>query len=299
MVTALFDSRSAAENAIERLVNAGVPHDRICLMPGDESEASDAGASSRPILIPLEPRGFWGFLGDWLLPDEDRHVYTEGLSRGGYLISVTTGDEHYARVMAILDSADAIDIDERAESWRAEGWACWSGAAAGASTWMGSAPSRTTRESPTDDLSEDNRASGAEAGLSDRDEQVLPVVEERLRVGKRDVSHGRVRVRSYVVETLVKEQVSLREEHVAIERRPADRTLSDADQAFQERTIEAEKRGEEAVVSKEVRVTEEIVVRKEAEQRIETVFDTVRETKVEVEDERGNTISGTGTTDRI
>ena len=48
LVTALFDSRSEAENAIERLVNAGVPHDRIGLMPGDESEASDeAGASSR------------------------------------------------------------------------------------------------------------------------------------------------------------------------------------------------------------------------------------------------------------
>ncbi|MFL4990645.1 MAG: YsnF/AvaK domain-containing protein [Microvirga sp.] len=142
---------------------------------------------------------------------------------------------------------------------------------------------------------------GAETGLSDHGEQVLPVVEERLRIGKRDVSHGRIRIRPYVVETPVDEQVTLREERVAIERRPADRALSDADQAFQERTIEAEERGEEAVVSKEVRITEEIVVRKEskeAEQRTETVFDTVRETKVEVEDERGNRVNGTGTTER-
>jgi uncharacterized protein (TIGR02271 family) len=137
---------------------------------------------------------------------------------------------------------------------------------------------------------------GAETGLSDRGEQVLPVVEERLRIGMRDVSHGHVRVRSYVVETPVDEQVTLREEHVAIEHRPANRALSDADQAFQERTIEAEERGEEAVVSKEVRITEEIVVRKEAGQRIETVSDTVRETEIEVEDGRGNTI--TGATDR-
>ena len=49
------------------------------------------------------------------------------------------------------------------------------------------------------------------------------------------------------------------------------------------------------MVSKEVRITEEIVVRKEAEQRIETVSDTVRETKVEVEDERGNRITGATT----
>jgi stress response protein YsnF len=78
----------------------------------------------------------------------------------------------------------------------------------------------------------------------------------------------------------------------------ADRSLSDADQVFQERTIEAEERGEEAVVSKQARVTEEVVVRKEAEQRTETESATVRQTEVEVEDERGNTISGTGTTDR-
>jgi stress response protein YsnF len=291
MVTALFDSHSAAENAIERLVNAGVPHDRIGLMPGDESEASDeAGASSRP-----EPRGFWGSLGDWLLPDEDRHLYAEGLSRGGYLISVTTGDEHYARVMAILDSEDAIDIDERAESWRAEGWAGWSGTAAGTSTEVGPATSVSpvVASVRAEDLDAEAVASprktglaGAETGLSERGEQVLPVVDERLRIGMRDVSHGHVRVRSYVVETPVEEQVSLRKERIAIERRPADRALSDADQAFQERAIEVEGRSEEAVVSKE------------AGQRTETVFDTVRETEIEVEDERGNTISGTGTTDR-
>ena len=68
--------------------------------------------------------------------------------------------------------------------------------------------------------------------------------------------------------------------------------------AFQERTIEVEERGEEAVVSKEARVTEEVVVRKEAEQHTETVSDTVRKTEVDVEDERDTRVSGTGTTDR-
>jgi uncharacterized protein (TIGR02271 family) len=139
---------------------------------------------------------------------------------------------------------------------------------------------------------------GTEASLSDRGDQVIPVAQEQLRVGKRDVSHGRVRIRSYVVETPVEEQVTLREERVAVERRPVDRALGDAEQAFQERTIEAEERGEEAVVSKEARVTEEVVVRKEAEQRTETVSDTVRQTEIEVEDERGNRVPGTGTTDQ-
>jgi uncharacterized protein (TIGR02271 family) len=127
-------------------------------------------------------------------------------------------------------------------------------------------------------------------------DEVIPIVEEQVRVGKRDVSHGRVRIRSYVVETPVTEQVNLREEHVHVERRPVDRALTGSENLFQERTIEAEERGEEAVVSKEVRVKEELVVRKNVEERTETVSDTVRRTEVDVEDERGKQDARTGTT---
>jgi hypothetical protein len=52
--TAFFDGRSDAENAIERMVHAGVPRDTIHLMPSDERNPSDdAGTSAR-----TEPRGF-------------------------------------------------------------------------------------------------------------------------------------------------------------------------------------------------------------------------------------------------
>ena len=55
--------------------------------------------------------------------------------------------------------------------------------------------------------------------------------------------------------------------------------------AFQERTIEARASFEEAVVAKDVRVVEEIGLRKEASDRIETVRDTVRKTEVEIDDQ--------------
>jgi uncharacterized protein (TIGR02271 family) len=342
MVTAFFDSRSDAEQAIERLSEAGVSRDSIRFMPGDERDPidNDAGTATR-----RESGGFWDSLGDWFLPDEDRGTYAEGLRRGGYLLSVEATDAQYERVLDILDDEGTIDIDERANSWREEGWTggtagigrddVLSGATANlttgdAATTSGTATGTGTAAGATrfsDDLGTTNTGSavppispetgmtdfdadgsmrsdrtvdvtGTDARLTDRGEEVIPVAEEQLRVGKRDVSHGRVRIRSYVVETPVEEQVTLREERVAVERRPVDRALGDAEQAFQERTIEAEERGEEAVVSKEARITEEVVVRKEAEQRTETVSDTVRQTEVEVEDERGNTISGTGTTDR-
>ena len=66
------------------------------------------------------------------------------------------------------------------------------------------------------------------------------MIEERLRVGKRDTSHGRVRVRSYVREAPVSADVELRSERVEVERRPVDRPVSAGDDAFRERSIEAE-----------------------------------------------------------
>jgi uncharacterized protein (TIGR02271 family) len=130
--------------------------------------------------------------------------------------------------------------------------------------------------------------SSSSSTLGSGREEVIPVTEEQLKVGKRDVAHGRVRVRSYVVETPVQEQVNLRQEHVSIERRPVDRAAGAGDNLFRERTIEAEERAEEAVVAKEARVKEELVLKKDVNQRTETVSDKVRRTEVEVEDERAN-----------
>ena len=126
----------------------------------------------------------------------------------------------------------------------------------------------------------------------------IPVVEEDLRVGKREVGGGRVRVRSYVTERPVEEQVELRQERVSLERRPVDRQLAPGEAAFEEREIAAVERGEEAVVDKRARVVEEVGLRKDADSRTETVRDTVRRTEVEVEDDRPGTTDIRGTPER-
>jgi uncharacterized protein (TIGR02271 family) len=119
------------------------------------------------------------------------------------------------------------------------------------------------------------------------DEASIAVVEERLQVGKREVGRGSVRVRSYVVETPVEEQVTLHQEHVEVERRTVDRPLADATQAsFADRTIEATETAEEVVVSKNARIKEEVVIQRNSDDRTKTISDTVRHTEVEVEDDR-------------
>jgi uncharacterized protein (TIGR02271 family) len=125
--------------------------------------------------------------------------------------------------------------------------------------------------------------STAAQGLTGREESI-PIVEERIRVGKREAHAGRVRVRSYVVETPIEEQVRLREEHVHVERHVVDRPVTGNEaELFRERVIEAEESTEEAVVAKEARITGEVVVNKEVRERTETIRDTVRRTEVEVE----------------
>jgi len=72
-----------------------------------------------------------------------------------------------------------------------------------------------------------------------------------------------------------------------VERRPADRPASGADQAaFKEGVIEITETVEEPVVAKRARVVEEVVVHKEATDHVETIHDTVRRTDVEVEQQQ-------------
>jgi uncharacterized protein (TIGR02271 family) len=308
LVTAFFDSRSDAEQAISRLHAAGVASDSIRLTPSDQDGATRGNDTQS---FPEASESLWDTLRDLFLPDEDRHTYAEGLRRGGYLVSVQASDTDYERVIDILDDEGTIDIDERSNSWRSEGWTGTSDAGT-SDVLSGSTANLTTGSSRTSEsatstgtgLGAASMGAASMGGASQRTtsgDEVIPIAEEELHVGKRDVSHGRVRIRSYVVERPVSEQVSLREEHVEVERRPVSGTTQTgtiSGDPFQERTIEVEERSEEAVVSKEARVVEEVVVRKEAEQRTETISDTVRRTEVDVEDERGTGVNRAGTTDR-
>lgn len=226
--------------------------------------------------------GIAGALVDAGVDENDAHAYAEGIRRGGALVTVRASDTEVDRIVDILDDEGTVDFGERENTWRSEGWTGAGATTTSAATAMGSS-GLTDRVSST----------------TDRADEVIPVAEEELHVGKREVNRGRVRLHSRIVERPVQEQVNLREEHVQVERRPVSGTTQAGaigNDPFQERTIEVEERAEEAVVSKEARVVEEVVVRKEADQRTETISDTVRKTEVDVEDERGNQISRTGTT---
>jgi uncharacterized protein (TIGR02271 family) len=125
------------------------------------------------------------------------------------------------------------------------------------------------------------------------EEQAIPVIQEELKVGKRTVQRGGVRVYQRVIETPVQEDVTLREEHVTIERHAVDHAIApDQVPAFQEKSFELRENAEEAVVQKTARVVEEVVVGKEVSQRQEEINDTLRSTQVEVEQITPSSVQG-------
>lgn len=284
-ITALFDSRAEAERAVDALVaQVGVDRDRVTV------HAQEASGTTATTATRHEDKGFWASLGDLFMPDEDRYAYSEGIRRGGILVTAQVEDSHTDRAMDVLEEHGAVDLDQREQSWRAEGWPGYqAGEAAGYATYgqdavLGAGGNAASGATAARSTTTGAAATGGEVRAGG--EEVIPLAEEKLRVGKREVDRGRVRVRSYVVETPVEEQVTLREERVDVERRAADRPATGGDELFRDRVVEVSETGEEAVVDKQARVREEVVVRKEADQRTETVRDTVRRTEVEVDDER-------------
>ena len=330
-ITGLFDNRAAAEAVISHLRDHdGINPDRITIHGQESSTAGDA-----------EGRGFWASLRDVFIADEDRYTYSEGIRRGGFVVTAELDDAISDHAMDVFEQHGAVDLDSREAEWRSSGWTGYqpdtpgmsgtagmagaAGASTGDSMNTSGAPgtgamgaTSTTPGTGTMGATSTTTASGAgampggEAGMgagtssdtssttmagsgagmapqsitnlgATTNEERIPVVEEQLRVGKREMDRGRVRVRSYIVETPVNETVTLRSEHVHVDRRPVDQPLSATDDAFRERTIEAVEHTEEPVVSKEARVKEELVIRKDVDLREETISDTVRRTEVKVE----------------
>jgi len=255
--------------------------------------------------------GLIGALTDIGVPEEEAGYYAEGVRRGGTLVTINAEESMVDQAIDILEDHNAVDVEQRALSWKQSGWTGYSSTAkpytadeitrereryrtttptpSTVSTVAAGAAATSTRPIPPQPNRRDTSVTGGK-------ETTLPVIEEEVQVGKRTVSRGGVRVYTRVTEKPVEEQVQLRKEQVSVERRPVNRAVRGTDRdAFKEGTIEMTETSEEAVVSKQARVVEEVVVRKDAQERTETVRDTVRRTDVEVEKlgaERGQGASG-------
>ena len=270
-IIAVFRNESDAQGAVRDLETAFIPRNDIYL-ESSQNTASSTGLGSRTA---AHEGGVTGWFKS-LFGDEDETEqtgYQQALGQGNVMLTIDANDNQLETIADALERHSPVDVHRENSSAQT---ATAARTAAMGTTAMGATASTATAPA----------AARTQTGQAES----IPVIEEELKVGKRRVMRGGIRVYSRIVEQPVEEQIGLEEEKVHIERRAVNRPVDATDlQAGRDQVIEVEEYAEEAVVSKQARVVEEVVVGKDATQRTETIRDSVRHTEVDVEQLAGNT----------
>ncbi len=224
-VTAFFDTSGHANTARADLLAAGIPEGDITVVGSDAPQFTVA---------PDHHKGFWESLGDFFMPDDDRRAYAEGLRRGGFAVSVKASGMMYEKAIDVLDRDGAVDLDEREMTWQGEGWSRASGGVDDIVPTIYGRPDASTAGfggsfagedgiAPIDEATNPDVRERIGAGTASQqppaatggphtytnpatpgDDRAADVVEGRPGdgdnlFGRRDLTHGRSRVRSYIV----------------------------------------------------------------------------------------------------
>lgn len=307
-IVAVFETEAAATAATQSLHSAGIPSSAIRQYANTDT-AKQASAPTEHTSTHSSGGGFWAWLfGEESTSETTRSAYTHDLydrraAAGNVVLSVTVDDDaKIHQALTALEAHSPVDIDERSDeiderattsstapltASSTTGRDFSSGAVAQAGVTkvpdgrVETAPPPPAGLGASSSISAAPHATGV-TGTAEG-EQVLPLSEERLEIGKRTVDRGTTRIRRYVVEKPVEETVSLRGERVTVERRqPIETTTAPGTTAFEERVVEVRETAEEPVVAKTAQVVEEVVVNREATERTETVKDTVRREEVDI-----------------
>lgn len=259
-ILAAYRTANDAQAAAQDLQTAGIPREHIYLEADSSSQTGSYETRST-----RHEGGVSGWFKSLFQDDDagDRSRYEQAIGSGNYLLSVDSREEQVDAIEDILNRHNPLNIDTSVDD------SVPNAAAATASP----ATSNTARSNATRTTAGTGGATGA-----------VPVVEEELQVGKRQVLRGGARVYSRVVEQPVHETIGLREEQVRVDRQKVNRPATEADfAAGKEQVIEVQEFAEQPVVSKQARVVEEVRVGKEASERRADIQDTVRHTEVRVE----------------
>jgi uncharacterized protein (TIGR02271 family) len=304
-IVAVFETERAASAAERDLAGAGISSSAIRQYTPAETKKLEPGSS----VAETSGGEFWAWL--WGKDTDatrsaysaDGEVYDRRAREGNTILSVTLdNDSMIHQTVVILDAHHPLEIDEYTNE--TEPTLSTSGSfvqpeQAGKSSLSPSgvdyptsavttpgtgtaAPSSAASVALDSDSLPAGMPGSSPATTTTAEDEVIPLAEEHLEVGKRTVDRGTTRVRRYVVEKPVEENVTLRGERVTIERRHPIEGAAASGGAFEERTVEVRETEEVPVVEKTARLVEEVAIRKEATERTETVKDTVRREEVEV-----------------
>lgn len=268
-IVTVYDTRANAEKAVTILKAAG--YNDISVFDQTTLEAHDADD------VEVREPGLWRRLFGRTVLDHEATVYGRTVESGGVLVTVRVATPEVARVMGLLETHNPVDVLKRAAAVGAVPATLVAKAAAAGAGVAGTVASAVSSVP----VSATARAVAATATPNASD--VIRLAEEQLNVGKRLVQDGSTRIRRFVTEKPVEASVTLHEEHATVLRRAISDPGYIADVDWADKTIEVNESAEQAVVTKNSRVVEEVVVRKEGSDHVETVKDKIRRQELEIE----------------
>src|SRR5690349_2539221 len=122
-IVALYDDAASARQVLNDLKSSGLPHSQFWIS-GDTAGTADLGESrlsdlGRTFTNPGDRVQALTRLG---VPEEDAHVYAEGVRRGGTLLIGDVDDDATERALDIIERHNPVDLAERGEHYRSSGW---------------------------------------------------------------------------------------------------------------------------------------------------------------------------------
>ncbi|WP_243080073.1 YsnF/AvaK domain-containing protein [Pantoea sp. MQR6] len=262
-IVTMFSNTADAEGAKRSLLKAGFDDNDIDVISGDRLNKEEHEARHP---------GLWQRLFGDTVDEEQAEVYEDALRTGGVVLTLRADEEQLPRALSIIDAHDSGNMQQYGEPGLSNDTDIQSSAGV-----------------PTDELYtgevQPTGVTPVRTSLTgdETEEEVLRLAEERLEVGKRLVSEGSTRVRRYTVTDDVSKEVSLHEQHADIFRRPLTQHASPDDVDWSEKTVEVAETHELPVINKTVQVKEEVVVRTDQSERVETVNDSVRRQEVDID----------------
>jgi stress response protein YsnF len=256
-IVAAFDTAEHAAAAVRALKAGGFHDSDISLFDRDRFSGSNAAGLQQP--------GVWNRLLGGTLFKHEAHVYGAAIEQGGTVVTVRVPDSEVAHATGILDLHRPVDVHDRAIT-------------------SGIAPAAHVEAAATQIAAQPLAAAQTVAvtpKVAAVHGEVLRLAEEQLEVGKQLVDSGRARVRRFVTEREVEENVTLHEEHAELLRHALSEPARLADVDWSDAEIEVVETAEHALVNKTARIIEEIELKKVGTDHVETIHEKLRRQQAE------------------
>ena len=261
-VVAAYDTAARAQAAVAALRAGGFADADISVIDQARVRSVVSDIDTR-----ADAHGIWHSLFGHDVHEHEAEVYHRAVQMNGVVLAVRVLDREVAHALGILNTARPIDVNDRAIT---------SGLAEPARV---EAIARKLDSVPL----AANQTVAVTPKLAAVHDEVLRLAEEQLHVGKEMVQTGETRVRRFVTEREVAQDISLHEEHAQIMRRVVNDPKSIVDIDWADRTIHVVETAEHALVSKSARVVEEVELSKIGSDHVETVHEKLRRQQVEIE----------------